>query len=124
VRDVARAHILAMESPAASGRYLLASGNFTPARIADRAHRLGLDDRYRLPRLRLDGGLGVALTRAAIPFQPRGSRGFLRESLGRRWDVDGSRAPRELGLEYRDLDQTIDDTWSSLDELGLLGRRP
>ena len=123
VRDVARAHILAMESPAATGRYLLAAGNFTPARIVDRARRLGIDDRFRLPRLRLDRGLGVALSRAVIPFQPRGNRGFLRESLGKRWVVDGSRAERDLGLDYRDLDQTIDDTWTSLDEWGLLGRR-
>jgi dihydroflavonol-4-reductase len=123
VRDVALAHILAMEEPEASGRYLLAAGNFTPRQIADVGIRLGIDRRFGLPRLRLDRGLGVMLSRAAIPFQPRGTQAFLRGSLGKTWVVDGSRAQRELGLRYQDLDQTIADTWISLEGHGLLGKR-
>ena len=123
VRDVALAHIMAMEDPGASGRYLLAAGNFTPRQIADVGIRLGIDQRFKLPRLRLDRGLGVTLTRAAIPFQPKGTQAFLRSSLGKTWVVDAGRAERELGLHYRDLEETIADTWISLEEHGLLGER-
>ena len=33
VRDVARAHILAAENPAASGRYIVANSHSTPANL-------------------------------------------------------------------------------------------
>ncbi len=123
VRDVALAHILSMENPAASGRYLLSAGNFTLRHIADSAIALGLDEKYRFPRMRLDTGIGVALSRVAIPFQRKGTRAFLRDTLGKQWLVDASKSERELGLVYRDMDETIADTWRDLDRWGLLGKR-
>lgn len=122
VRDVALAHILAMENPAASGRYLLSSGNFTLRQIADSAIAHGLDEKYRLPGVRLDRGFGVTLSRIAIPFQSKGTRAFLHETLGKHWLVDASKSQRELGLVYRDMDDTIADTWLDLDRWGLLGK--
>jgi dihydroflavonol-4-reductase len=121
VRDVALAHVLAMEKPEASGRYLASAGNFTPRQIREIAIRLGLDEKYRLPKMTLDSGVGVILSRALIPFQPKGTRDYLRDHLGRHFQLDTSKIQRELGVEFRDLDETIADTWTDLDRRGLLG---
>jgi len=121
VRDVARAHILAMENPSASGRYLLAAGNLTPRLIRDLGREV-LGGKLRFPRFALDRGIGVALSRTVVIFQPKGTRHFLKTSLGRPHHVDSTKARTELGVEFRDLEQTIRDTWANLDHLGLLGR--
>lgn len=122
VRDVALAHILAMEKAGASGRYLTSAGNFTPRRLLEIAQQLRLDEKYRFPRFKLDRGFAITLSRAFIPLQPRGTQDYLRDHLGRRFLADTSKIEKDLGIEFRDLDQTIADTWTSLDQWGLLGK--
>lgn len=122
VRDVALAHVRAMERPV-SGRHILSSGSFSPHRIYEVAVELGLTDRYRFPFFRLSGPFGVWLTRLFALTQPSGSRSFLRDSLGRRFVVDTSKSRHDLGIEYRPVEQTIGDTWIDLERHGLLGRR-
>jgi dihydroflavonol-4-reductase len=124
VRDVALTHILAMETPAAHGRYITSAGVTGPQRVYEIAREMGLDQTYDLPRLRLTGPIGAAIARMAIPFQPKGTRDFLRAALGRTFVLDTTRARSELGVEFRDLDETIRDTWLDLDRWGHLGKKP
>jgi nucleoside-diphosphate-sugar epimerase len=93
VRDVALAHIRAMETSEASGRFLTAAGNLTMRQMAEFGSRM-LGDRYRFPRLKLDRGFGLSISRALLPFQPQGTRDFLNGTLGRLHRVDNSESGR------------------------------
>ncbi|MDX1469822.1 MAG: aldehyde reductase [Acidimicrobiia bacterium] len=122
VRDVALAHIRAIERPKASGRYLTAAGNATSAQIKAYGQEV-LGDRYKFPRIHLDGPVGTAIARALIRLQPSSIRGFLYDTVGRPHVVDNSKIRRELGIQFRDLGDSIRATWRDLDRLGFLGRR-
>jgi len=123
VRDVARAHVLAMESPAASGRYLVAAGTRTMRQVLNLLRANGWDQRYRFPRLGMDHGVGVALTRFAANFQHAGTRSYLKTHLGGQMRFDNTRARDELGLVFRDVNQTILETMEDLDRWGHLGKK-
>ena len=123
VRDVARAHIKAMEEPAASGRYIVAAESRTMRQVIDVLRANGWADRYRLPSLGLDRGLGVTLSRLAVTFQPPGTRSFMKDQLGGRMRFDNSKVRRELGIEFRDVDQTVLETMDDLDRWGHLGKK-
>jgi nucleoside-diphosphate-sugar epimerase len=123
VRDVARAHILAMENPAAAGRYIIAAETRTVRQVLELLRAKGWGDRYRLPSIGFDNAVGVALTRAAVRFQPAGTRDYMRNHLGGEMRFDNSKARRELEIEFRDVDQTILDTMSDLERWGHLGKK-
>lgn len=121
VRDVARLHIRAMEVEDATGRHLAAAWNMAHRQIAEIGRRLGYDSKYRFPRLSLDNPAGNLLARVAIRFQPSGTRDYLKGTIGRRFDVDNSKARHLLGRDFIPVDRSIEETWLSLDHWGLLG---
>ena len=123
VRDVARAHILAMENPAAAGRYIVAAETRTMRQVVDSLRASGWGARYNLPSIGLDNSVGVALSRLAVGFQPSGTREYMRSHLGGEMRFDNSKARRELGIEFRDVDQTILETMDDLERWGHLGKR-
>jgi dihydroflavonol-4-reductase len=83
----------------------------------------GWGGRYRLPSIGLDGAIGVALTRLAAVFQGAGTRDYMRSHLGGHLRFDNSKSRHELGIEYRDVDQTILDTMDDLERWGHLGKK-
>jgi dihydroflavonol-4-reductase len=123
VRDVARAHIRAMEKPGAHGRYVVAAESRTMRQVIDLLRSNGWGDRYRLPSIGLDRGPGVVLSRLAANFQPSGVRSYLKSQLGGRLRFDNSKARRELGIEFGNVDRTILDTMEDLERWGHLGRK-
>ena len=123
VRDVARAHILAMENPAAAGRYLVAAKTRTMRQVVDLLRANGWEARYKLPSIGLDNAVGVALSRLVAGFQTSGTRDYMRSHLGGEMRFDNSKAKRELGIEFRDVDQTILDTMDDLERWGHLGKK-
>jgi dihydroflavonol-4-reductase len=123
VRDVARAHVLAMANPRASGRYLVAAESRTVRQVADLLRSAGWDERYDLPSIGLDRGVGVAISRIAARFQSRGTRDYLRTHLGGEILFDNSKVREELGLEFRDVDRTILDAMEDLERWDHLGRK-
>lgn len=123
VRDVAKAHVVAMENPAAAGRYIVAAESRTMRQVIDLLRANGWDDRYRLPTMSLDRGLGVALSRLVVGFQPPGTRSYMKNHLGGRMRFDNSKARDELGLGFRDVDQTILETMDDLERWGHLGKK-
>lgn len=123
VRDVARAHILAMENPEAAGRYLCSVETRSMRQNFELLKEAGFGERYKLPSLPLDNALGNVLVRLVSRFQPKGTRDFISRSLGRRYELDTSKIRTELGLEFRDADQTVVDTMTSLENWGHLGRK-
>ncbi|MFH2010179.1 MAG: NAD-dependent epimerase/dehydratase family protein [bacterium] len=113
VRDVAWAHLRALELPDVQGRYILhAQGLWMQemARIiAPRFPRFPVPT-WRLPDLVLYG---------ASFFDKRLSLAFLRRNLGKSVRIDNSRSQRELGLRYRPVEETLVDTCESFIALGL-----
>jgi dihydroflavonol-4-reductase len=119
VRDVARAHRLAMETPAASGRYLCTAEVWSQRRLVDwiRSADVG---RGKLPRFSLDNPLGVALTRLAARFQPKGNRDYLLTHLGRHPEINTNKIRAELGLTFRPIEETLADSFADLQRWGHL----
>ncbi len=123
VRDVARTHILAMEQREATGRYLCSAETRSMRQDFELLKEAGFGERYKLPSLPLDNPLGNVLVRLASRFQPKGTRDFITRSLGRDYDLDTSKIRTEMGMEFRDTDQTVIDTMTSLENWGHLGKK-
>ena len=109
VRDVARAHIEAIERPGASGRYLCAAGTITMREVVELLNEAGYQD-YKLPRLGLDCTVGDYAVRLSSYFQPKGVGTYLRTHIGRTPRFDTLKIQEQLGLRYRALADTIRDT--------------
>jgi dihydroflavonol-4-reductase len=112
VRDVARAHLLAAETPAAKGRYVCAAVTLTMRELVERLRRLAPG--HKIPSLGLDNGFGNFMTRAAAAFYPRGARDFVRTHLGRVPRFDNGKIVRDLGLSFTDIDVTLADAAADL----------
>ena len=123
VRDVAIAHILAMENPSAAGRYLCSAQTRSMRQNYDLLKEAGFGNRHKLPSLPLDNAFGNVMVRLISRFQPKGTRDFISRSLGRAFELDTSKIRTELGLEFRDVDQTVIDTMTSLESWGHLGKK-
>lgn len=108
VRDVARAHVLALETSAASGRYLCSGDVLSMREVVEVLGRV-LPGR-RLPSLPLDNAFGTALMRLASYSQSKGTGSYLRSNLGRRICYDAGKIQRELGLAFRPARDSITDT--------------
>jgi dihydroflavonol-4-reductase len=123
VRDVARAHILAMENREAAGRYLCSAETRSMRQNFELLKEAGFGERYKLPSLPLDNAVGSLFVKLVFRTQPKGTRDFVRSSLGREYELDTSKIRTELGLEFRDADQTVIDTMTSLENWGHLGKK-
>ena len=116
VRDVARAHVLALEKPAAKGRYLCAGDVLSMREVVGVLR--GVAPKARLPSLGLDNGAGTAMMKLASYAQPKGVGTYLRSHLGRRPVYDTSKIKRDLGLSFRDARTTIAETVADLARWG------
>ncbi len=114
VRDVARAHVEALERPEAQGRHILSNRGMWMREIADvlRAqypeHKV---PRFQMPNFAM---YGIAL------FDKRLTWDFLRRNLGVERHVDNSKSKHALGIEYMPAEDTVLDTARSFVEHGLL----
>ena len=113
VRDVADAHVRAMDAPAASGRYLCVADAMTLRRMVTLLRSNGYEQ-YRLPRVGLDGTLGTAVARLAAFAQAPGVRQYLRTHLGRQLRFDNTKIRRDLSLAFRPVDRTVIETAADL----------
>ncbi|KAH6867736.1 hypothetical protein B0T10DRAFT_524202 [Thelonectria olida] len=88
-REVAAAHILGYEVPAAGGQRFWVGQNFNYQTAVDTARAEMPELQHRLPK---------------------GRPGFVEDT----YKVDGSKATRVLGFEYRPLSETLKDTYMQL----------
>jgi dihydroflavonol-4-reductase len=115
VRDLARMHVAMLESERSQGRYIAAGPFFAwPDLIA----RIEQVTGRRLFRWHVPGsvmrGLGHAVDFLGHAFPISLPIPVTREGMlfATRWSVtDGSPAQRELGLEFRSLEETLADTY-------------
>jgi dihydroflavonol-4-reductase len=101
VRDVAKAHILAMQTPEAKGRYLIANENWTMTKVIGFMRELGYGN-YRLPKLNLATPLGDKIMYLLSYTQPSGNGTYMRAHVGKDKTMrfDNSKAINELGINY------------------------
>lgn len=118
VRDVAAAHLLALDGAVPSDRYLLAADRLTMADLVTRMRRLGYG--RRLPRLDMRGTVGTAVMKLASYTQPGAVGSYLRTHLGRPVAFDTGPSREVLGLPYRPLDRTLEETFADLARWGHL----
>ncbi|MBX9881489.1 MAG: NAD-dependent epimerase/dehydratase family protein [Sphingomonas sp.] len=116
VRDVADAHLLALDNDQASGRYLCAAANMNMAEVVRLVRAAGY--RGKLPSLELTGAIGTSLMRLASYAQPQGVGSYLRSHLGRVPRVDTAKIRRELSMAFRPVEQSIRDTLADLARWG------
>jgi nucleoside-diphosphate-sugar epimerase len=115
VRDVARAHRLAMETPGAAGNRYIVAGDHVWMRecaqiLAERFAPLG----YRVPTGRLPYGLMWVVAR--FDKTVRMALGY----VGRRELVSHDKARRDLGWSPRPVRETLVDMATSLIEQGIV----
>jgi len=112
VRDVARAHVLAMESQDAEGRYLIAHNGVSMADVVA-ILREAYPNAGNLPSRNLSCKGGTFLTKAASYFQDKGTGSYLRTNLGTKCTLDIEKVTTGLGLNLvtvRDIIiQTVED---------------
>ncbi|MGB4778328.1 NAD-dependent epimerase/dehydratase family protein [Microbacterium sp.] len=114
VRDVAKAHLLALDTPAAAGqRFIVVSDLLTMQDVGRVLHEHFPDHVKSAPR-----ELPDVLVRAASWFRPE-LRGLV-PMLGRRYSYSTAAARSVLGWEPRPSEQVVVDTARSLLDLGLV----
>lgn len=103
VRDVARAHVAAIDCPAAANeRYLISSGNYSPQAIADYIWK-------HYPE------------RAVAKGVKKGTPGKLYPEGGV-FTIDNSKSVKDLGMHYNDFDSMMSDTLKKFEELEAEGK--
>ncbi len=108
VRDVAGAHIAAMETQDASGRYLCGAESTNIVEIVEQLAEEFPGTTW--PKIRLEGPIGTKLMRALTYTQPSGIGTYVRSHLGREIVFDNSKIKQELGVTFRPLAETLSDT--------------
>jgi len=121
VRDVARSHVLAMKNHEATGRFICCAGNRTMEHVIKL-----LSSKYphaTLPCLNMSGGAGNFVVKLASHFQDAGTGSYLRTNIGKPILSDNSKIRRELGIEFRNLDDSILDTVADLMTRGFIKQK-
>jgi dihydroflavonol-4-reductase len=103
VRDVAAAHVRALDVPESVGQRILTDDRFLWFVDVARAVKAALPDRKVATRVAPD-----FMIRLLGLFDP--SIASIRNDLGRRWDIDNSRARTLLGIEFRDARTSIGES--------------
>ena len=115
VRDVALAHVLALETPGASGRYLCAAETLSMRELVEVLRGLGAGT---LPTRRLDNAIGTFLVKLMSYAQPKGLDSYVRTQIGHTPHVDATKLRTDLGLTFRDVRASILDTAEDLRRQG------
>lgn len=117
VRDVAKAHVLALDAPAElvrDGRFAVSERFLWMSEIADILRDRVPELARKVPRRSLPS----FLVRMLAPLMADLKQ--VRTELGRTRDVSGEHATKVLGLEYISAEASIEDTARSLAEHGII----
>ena len=119
VRDVAEAHVRAIEIPTVSGRYIC--GNETVSmNYMCKTMKKHFPQLSSIPQCSLTGAVGDALIVTSSLVQPSGLGTYLRSNISHIVFVNNQKIVNEMGMTFRSMEQTIVDTTRSLIELRLV----
>ena len=119
VRDVAKAHVLAMETGTASGRYLCSAEAMHMRELVSLLKSSGFDS-YALPKIDLTGKAGTLLMKALSFTQPKNIGIYIRTTIGRTMLYDNSKIRRELGISFMPVKESLIDTVNDMIKWGHL----
>lgn len=117
VRDVAEAHFQAGFRPAAAGRHITCGHNSSFLELAQALQpKYGKD--YPVPKKALPKWLVVL----AGPLLDKSlDRKFLRNNVNHPWRADNRKSREQLGLSYRPIRETMEDSFAALVGAGIFG---
>lgn len=116
VRDVAEAHFRAGMNQKAQGRYITAAHETDLLEMAkELLPKYG--DKYPLPTRALPKWLLMLIGPMANKLF---SRRFIKNNVNIPWRADNSKIKRELGMEFRPLKETMEDSFQVLIDEGIL----
>lgn len=115
VRDVADAHFQAGFRPEAEGRHITCGHNTSFLELAKALQpKYGKD--YPVPKKALPKWLVVL----AGPLMDKSlDRKFLRNNVNHEWRADNSKSRQKLGVTYRPMQETMEDSFAALIEAGV-----
>lgn len=113
VRDVADAHVTAIDPHVAPGRYLAANATMNMAALIDLMRDQGFEA-ANLPKLKMTNAFGTALMKLVSYTQPSGVGSYLRTHLGRVPRFDNGKIRSAMGLTFRPVEDSIRDTLADL----------
>jgi dihydroflavonol-4-reductase len=123
VREVAEAHVRALETPAAHGRYICAGDVLSMREVVDVLDAAGYGKTHKLPTLPLASPVATAIIKLGTYTQPKGTGQYFRTHLGRVPRYDTTKIKTELGMTFRPARDVILDAMKDLERWGHL-RRP
>ena len=91
--------------------------------VVELLRKHGYEEGYKLPRLDLACKLGDFAIKLGSYFQPKGIGSYLRTHIGKVPRFDHGKIARELGLEFRPIEQTIVETLADLERWGHIAPR-
>ncbi len=116
VRDVADAHFLAGYTPAASGRYITSAHNTNFLEMGTvLLPKYG--DKFPLPKKALPKWL---LMLVGPMVNKLFTRRFIRNNVNIAWNADNSKIKKELGITFRPMKETMEDSFQVLIDEGIL----
>jgi len=114
VRDVSRAHILAIEKPEAKGRHLTCNVALKMGEVVDKLKVIAPDYKDRLPTTSLDCGPGTVMVKLGSYFEKGQVGEYIRTHIARKININHTKVTKELGLVFTPIDQTLRDTYEDL----------
>ena len=103
VRDVAAAHIAALENDNATGRYICSNESKSILEIAQLLRELVPERNSKIPTRKLPNWLAYIFAPLLAGF----SWNYLRKNLGIPIYMNNSKIKKELGIEFRPLKETL-----------------
>ena len=113
VRDVAHAHVLAMENEKAKGRYLCTNETLDLSEVVSILREAGYSN-YKLPKLKMTGVVGNALVKILVSTRPKGIKTFVRTHVGKDVQYDNTKIREELGMTFYPVKESILETAEDL----------
>ncbi len=110
VRDVAHAHILALEKESAEGRHILAERTMSLLDLTDMM-KVMYGKKYKLPLMKAPKGL-MMLIGGLFGVTSK----FVKRNVGYVIRLNTTRSRKQLGLQYRNLEDTIKEMVTQMHE--------
>lgn len=115
VRDVAEAHVLALESEN-SGRFICTNKTMSLLEVAENLNSEVGDEFTKIPKSNLPN----FLTYLVGPFMAGFSWSYLRKNLGVPVHFNNQKIQKELGVEFRPINETLRDQSIQLKKDGIV----
>ncbi len=114
VRDVAQAHVLALENENAEGRHILAHSTLSVMQLAQVVKKL-YGKKYAMP-LTIAPKFLLYLIGALFGVTPK----FVKRNIGHTIKLNTQRSRVKLGLQYRSFDETVKDMVEQMERLRMV----